>query len=98
MPVNDGVWPPEPDVTQEPFEGMLFLGRLTQTFTYVGHEFVIRTLTTDEVLEIGLLVKPYNGTLGEVKAYQAATVASCVERLDGRPLPLPITSDSYDTP
>ena len=80
------------------FEGLLYLGALTDTFTYVGHSFTIRTLTTDEVLEVGLLHKPYVDSLADVKAYQAALVAACVIKVDGKPLPLPITDDFADTP
>jgi hypothetical protein len=80
------------------FEGLLYLGALTHEFTYLGHAFKIRTLSTDEVLEIGLLHRPYVDTLSDVKAYQAALVAACVVTVDGKPLPMPITNDVADTP
>lgn len=81
----------------EPFEGLLYLGRLTDTFEAYGHRFAIRTLSTAEVLEIGLLHKPYRDSLSDVKAYQAALVAACVVSVDGKPLPLPVTSEAFDT-
>jgi hypothetical protein len=86
----------DPRVRQD-FEGLLFLGRLTHTFTWAGHEFIIRTLTTGETLEVGLLAKPYQGSMAAMKAYQAALVAACVDSVDGRPMPVPITDDARDT-
>jgi len=82
---------------RDDFDGLLYVGRLEDKFEWLGHTFEIRTLTTDEVIEIGLLTKPYDDTIGGVKAYQAAVVASCVVRVDGRPLPMPITNDPRDT-
>jgi hypothetical protein len=82
--------------TQE-FEGLMYLGRLTEDFHYLGHHFRLRTMTVDEVLECGLVCKPYTGTLAEVKAYQAAVVAGCLESVDGKPLPIPITNRTTDT-
>lgn len=87
----------DPRYTEE-FEGLLYLGYLTRDFVWAGHKFSIRTLTTDEVLEVALLVKPYQGTLADAKAYQAAMCAACVVKVDERPLPAPITMDPSDTP
>jgi len=86
----------DPKVRQD-FDGLLYLGRLTHTFSFVGHQFVIRTLTTGEILEVGLLHAQYANTLADVKAYQAALVAACVVTVDSRPMPLPITNDVLDT-
>lgn len=86
----------DPKVRQD-FEGLLYLGRLTHKYHYLGHEFVIRTITTGETLEIGLLHKPYADTMGDIKAYQAALAAACVVTVDGRPLPAPLTVDASDT-
>jgi len=82
---------------REDFEGLLYLGRLSTTFTRLGHDFEIRTLTTGEILEIGMLAKPYRDSMADVKAYQAAVVAACVTRVDGRPMPTPVTDDVLDT-
>src|SRR5690348_6594372 len=67
----------DPKVRQD-FEGLLYLGRLTHTFNWLGHRFLIRTLSAGEILEVGLLHKPYIGSLADVKAYQAAVVAAAV--------------------
>jgi hypothetical protein len=83
---------------RDPFDGLCFLGKLQHTFRWMGHEFLIRTLTTDEVLEVGLLHAQYVNTLADVKAYQAAVVAACVMRVDSQPMPIPITDEATDTP
>lgn len=89
--------PEFPEEYRKPFEGLLYLGKLTHKFTWMGHEFVIRTLTTDEHLEIGLITQRYMGSLAEGKSYQAACVAACVVQVDGKAPPLPITNEAHDT-
>lgn len=89
--------PEFPEEFKRPFEGLLYLGKLTRTFHWMGHEFVIRTLTTDEHLEIGLIVQQYAGSLGEAKAYQAACAAACVVSVDGQALPVPISNEKHNT-
>lgn len=71
----------------EAFVGLLYLGRLEETFTLWGHEFVIRTLTTEEIAEIALIAKPYQDTLAQNAVYAAAVVAACVVTVDGQALP-----------
>ena len=78
---------------RETFEGLLYLGMLKKRFKWMGHEFVIRTLLTNEIVEVGVIQKPYVGTLGEMKAYQAASVAAAVLSVDGQPLPIPISDE-----
>jgi hypothetical protein len=77
----------------EAFEGVLYLGRLTETVSLFGHKFVIRTLTTEEMAEISLIVKPYEGLPSANAVYQAAVVAAAVVNVDGQPLPGAITVD-----
>jgi hypothetical protein len=89
------VEPPLPEFDprmKEAFEGLMYLGRLTQTFRFLGHTFVIKTLTTDETLQVGLLQRPFRDTMGDLRAYTAATAAACVVSVDGQPLPLPLTN------
>lgn len=71
------------------FEGLLYLGALQKKFKWLGHAFVIRTLTTDELLSVGLIVKEYEGTIGATKAYTTAVVALCTTTVDGEHLPFP---------
>ena len=75
---------------REAFTGLLYLGRLQKSFTYWGHQFVVKTLTTEELAEIALLVKPYEGTRVANAVFNAATVAAGVVTLDGRSLPQPL--------
>lgn len=82
---------------KQDFEGLLYLGKLYQSFNWVGHKFVIRTLTTGEILEVGLIHREYVGTISDLKAYQAALVAGCCEEVDGRPIAIPITDDDSDS-
>jgi hypothetical protein len=99
--------PSSPDVSRETlpsfderhrldFEGLLYLGSLTTTFSWLGHTFLIRTLTTDEVLEVGLIHRPFVNTMAEAKAYQAAVVAGCVQRVDNKPLVVPLTDSESE--
>lgn len=86
----------DPKVRQS-FEGLLYLGKLESEFSWLGHSFLIRTLTSGDLLEIGKLHKPYVGTVADVKAYQAAVVASSIVYVDDKPVALPITNEPDDT-
>lgn len=91
--------PPLPEFDskyREPFEGLLYLGRLEETFRRWGHTFVIRTLTTEQMAEIGQIMKPHQGTTAQNAVYQAAVVAASVVTVDGEPLPGAITIDNSD--
>lgn len=91
--------PPAPEFDprfREEFEGLLFVGSLRKRFRWMGHEFVIRTLVTEELLEVALVSKPYQGSLGEIKAYQSAVVAASILSVDGKPPPIPITDEMSD--
>jgi hypothetical protein len=78
---------------KEPFTGLLYLGRLQKTFTKWGHVFVVRTVTSEQMAEIGLIVREYLGTPVENAVYQSAVVAACVVTVDGQPLPGTILVD-----
>ena len=72
------------------FEGLLYIGYLTHEFMWMGHRFKIRTITTNEYLEVALLHNRYKDTIGDVRAYTAAVVAACVVTVDNKAIPLPI--------
>lgn len=78
----------------EPFTGLLYIGALTDRFSWLGHEFVIRTLGPDEQLAISLVIKPYVGTQGEQLAYTTAIAAMATVSVDGEELPTPIGEDA----
>jgi hypothetical protein len=78
---------------REIFEGLLFIGKVSKQFTWFGHKIIMRTPTVDDLLEIGLLHKPWVGTVAEVKAYQALVIAATIQSIDGQPFPPPLHSD-----
>ena len=75
-----------PEEYMEPLCGLLFLGSLSKNFTYAGHEFLIETLNEGEVLKVGQRMSEYRGTLSEMEARKAFTVAACVRAVDGYPV------------
>jgi hypothetical protein len=83
---------------KEEFEGLLYVGALTSTFNYLGHRFVIRTLTQDELLEVSLAIKEYADSDAAIKAQMMAIVAASVLSVDGKPMPSPVTLEPGDTP
>jgi len=83
---------------KEDLNGLLFLGALKKSFTWLGHTFVIRTITIGEIADIGVIAAKYRDTDFNAKAYQAATVAACLVSVDGKPLPvMPITNAPEDS-
>ena len=76
----------------EPFKGLMYLGALTKQFEWLGHTFVIRTLTTDELLAVPMLIKDWEDTIGHPRAYATAMVALATMSVDGESLPTPIAS------
>ncbi|MFE0490209.1 hypothetical protein [Streptomyces griseoaurantiacus] len=79
----------------EPLQGLLYIGALTDRFSWLGHEFVIRTLGVDEQLAVGQVIKPYEetGAAGAQLAYATAIAAMSVVSVDGEELPSPIGED-----
>lgn len=78
----------------EAFSGLLYIGALTKSFSWLGHEFVVRTLGPDEQLAIALIVRDYVGSSGEPLAYTTAVVAMACVSVDGKELPSPIGEDA----
>lgn len=85
-----------PEKHKEALDGMMYLGRLEDEFEFAGHKIVIRSLTTDEILGIGLLLKKYENTAVYNKAYATAVVSTCLVSVDGRYLPVPLGEDTGD--
>lgn len=81
---------------KDDFEGLAFLGALEARFDYIGHRFHIRTLTVDEALAVARIVKDFEGTIGDTKAYATAMVALSVVSVDGLGLPIPHEEASVD--
>ena len=89
--VAEPVWVEEPisdpeEPVSEDIISLLNLGKLTYEMNVRGHKIVLRTLTMGEELEIGLLLKPFIGTVEEGRALATAIVAASIESFDGNPL------------
>lgn len=81
----------------EDVEGLLFLGALSSEFELFGHQFVMRTLRVGEELAVAQVVKQYEGTLAQGKAYAIANVAASIVTVDGRPLVESLGPDQEET-
>ena len=98
VPPSEGITSDEARIAQleldpryrQDFDGLLYLGSLRDEFKWAGHTFTIRTLTVDEMLEVGLIVKRYDETIGSNRAYITAVVAACLERVDGKSVHSPL--------
>ncbi|MGA5598415.1 hypothetical protein ACPCSE_29695 [Streptomyces cellulosae] len=76
----------------EAFQGLNYVGSLTKSFSWLGHEFVIRTLGVDEQLAVAQVAGKYKDG-GEQLAYATAVVAMAVVSVDGEELPTPLGDD-----
>lgn len=74
-----------PEDTQKAVEGLMWLGHLEDTFTFCGHRFTLRTFKGEGDLMAGLLVKEYEGTIAQAKAWAWANVAMALVSVDGDP-------------
>lgn len=81
---------------RDDFEGLTFLGALEARFSLLGHRFVLRTLTTHELLAVGRVLKGYDETIGGTRAYATAMVAMSTVSVDGVPMPVPIAETGGD--
>lgn len=92
--------PPEPEPFDErytdDFDGLMFLGALSASFSHVGHRISIRTLTSMELLAASHVIKTYQDTIGSARAEALAIVALCVQKVDGKGLPIPIEESETD--
>lgn len=72
-----------PPGTRQDIDGLIWLGYLEDSFSFCGHDFVIRILRGDEELLAGLVMKDYTETLGQAKAHVWATIALALVAVDG---------------
>lgn len=76
------------------FQELSHIGHITHTFQWGKYEFVIRTLTIDEEIAVGQLVKHLDNTIGQDKALIAAIAAACLVSINGQdPFPPSIVAD-----
>lgn len=73
-----------PAEVEEDVHGLMFLGSLTHSFELLGHRFVLRTLRIGEELSCAQVVKEYEGTMAQGKAYAIAQIAAALVSVDGR--------------
>lgn len=66
------------------FSQLVHIGHLTKFFEWGGHKFEIRTLTIEEELTIGQLVKEFKDTITEEKAIAVAISAGTIVRINDR--------------
>lgn len=78
---------------REDLDGLLYLGKISKSFRWAGHQFVIKTPNVEDLLEAGQLHKPYVGTISDVKAWQALIAAATVVSVDRQPLSVPLSED-----
>ncbi len=78
------------EVQEEPLGagvlGLLYVGKLTKSFDYQGHDFVIKTLTMGEELQAALITRDFEDTVEYPRALATAIVGACIETVDGKPI------------
>lgn len=82
---------------KEPFVGLLYLGALDREVVLFGHKFLLVTPTNAERIQMGLITKDWRDTATEEVALGQALVAAFLRKVDGQPLPEPISPDPRDT-
>lgn len=87
---EDVEWVEEPEQPEEPVSqevmGLLHLGQLSSDVKIRGHDVRLKTLTMDEELEVGLLIRQFSRTEWEGRALATGLVAASIETIDGKPL------------
>jgi hypothetical protein len=78
---------------QEPFTGLLYLGRIIEDVTIWGHGFRLCTPSHRERLQIGQVIKPFADTPSEDSAWMACLVAAYLIEIDGEALPEPVVKN-----
>lgn len=82
---NDDPFGAFPEQVREDVHGLMWLGYLEDSFSFCGHDFMIRTLRGDEDLQVGVLAKEFMETTSQAKAQVWATIALAIEAVDGDP-------------
>ena len=81
------------DQWKDAFHGLAYLGAASWNFEWLGHKFVIRTLTDDEELAIAKIIKEWEGTVGYDRAYRTAVAALCTVTIDKQGMPTPVIDE-----
>lgn len=84
--------PEFPDEMVEDLQNLTVIGHLSDSFSYGGQDFVIRTMTIGEELEALRCTRNYNDIpVAAGRVYATAMVAGAVQSLNGQPLVIPIS-------
>ena len=78
----------------EALHGLMYVGSLSHSFEWIGHKFIIHSLSANEQLAVAVLMKPWAGTIGESMAFTIASVAMSIVTVDGEALPVPFQAES----
>lgn len=104
-PVSEPIEVPPPDDQPVPgvaafperwkadFEGLTYLGYLEDLVRIPHHEILISTLTPAAKLEVSLICKEFEGTLGYNRAYKVAVCAAATKAVDGKPIQQQMVQD-----
>lgn len=65
-------------------EGLTFLGELSETVSFCGHTFGLRTLKPQHKYAISRVLQPYRNTIYEVQIFQNLHVATALTHVDGK--------------
>jgi len=65
-------------------QSLVLFGKLEEEFWLGPHRVRMRTLTVDEELAVDLIIKPWNETKGEGRAYVTAVVGAALVAENGR--------------
>jgi hypothetical protein len=78
------------DEEEVQFLDLLQLGKLEETIEFLGHTFVISTLTMEEEIELGRTLERYQTMPTHTQAFMACVVAAGLRSVDGEPLHYPL--------
>lgn len=70
------------------FVALINVGKVHRTLDVFGNKVTVATLSTEDELNVGLLVKKFVGAPSYTRAFQTAMVAAAVKEVNGRPLVL----------
>jgi hypothetical protein len=77
------------------FQELTHIGHLTHTFQWANYEFTIKTLTIDEEVAIGQLIKHLDKNVIQEKALVVGIVAASLVSINGKyPFPETFVEDS----
>ena len=85
------------DEERSTFQSLLTIGQTTKKFDVLGHPVVLKTMTVNDELMVGLESKKYRGSEAFARAYQSAVVAASVVTIDGKQFYIPISPEESDS-